>query len=64
MTDFNPIPQNQVLYSSAGPYTLRTPAGVTITTAVDGTPPSTTTEQNNPNDIMVEEVVGPQRVTP
>ncbi len=57
----NPIPQNQVIFSDAGSYTLRTPAGVVVATRVGASPPSTTSLQSNPNDILIEEVVGPQR---
>lgn len=64
MANFNPIPQNQVIFSHAGPYTLRTPAGQTITTRDPplSEPSTKTLIGTNPNNILIEEEVGPQRI--
>jgi hypothetical protein len=58
----NTIAQNLPIFYSAGPYTLTTPAGVTVATQSNPAvaPPSTTSEQDNPNNVIVGEAVGAQ----
>lgn len=58
----NTIAQNLVIFSPAGPYLLKTPAGVTIQTESSPlpAPPTTTSLIDNPGQIIVQEVVGAQ----
>lgn len=59
----NTIAQNLVIFSTAGSYALKTPGGTTVATQSNPAvaAPSTTSLQDNPNNVLVEEVVGPQR---
>ncbi len=65
----NTIAQNLVIFSAAGPYTLTTnldPTGPGPTVAVSTesnplpAPPTTTSLQNTPASLIVNEVVGAQ----
>lgn len=63
----NTIAQNLIIFSPAGPYTLTTTpvvGGAAVAVATQSNPavapPSTTSLQDNPNAVIVNEVVGAQ----